>query len=167
VSLSVFLRVHLWGIIGLGLGVDAGAACRPSPRPSAATEKPVMADTVTLSARNPRAVIPLSQARLAGADVLMLSVVKVVNPRMRPVDLAVGVIGRDTTRREEIGHVALFPSNQPGRFTLRVPASVQRLLASSDAEPYSLVVELLPDSAAGGPDERIVTIGGIGGQSGG
>lgn len=158
----LLLRAHLFGLLSLGLGTETSVACRPSPQPKAGTENHAMGDTVTLSDRRPRAEIRLSRLGLAKADVLTLSVTEVHNPRMRPVGLAVGLSSdSDKGKSWEIGHVALFPPDRPGRFTLRVPASVRQLLAHRGQEKQFLTIELLPDSTGGAPDERRVTVGEI------
>jgi hypothetical protein len=152
-----FLRIQALSLLGLAVGTETGAACRQSPQPRAPVESKIMADTITVSAAQPRAHIPLSRTNLKpGAEVLSLSVLKVHNPRLRPVGLAVGLSSDpDSPEFREIGHVALYPPDRPGRFALRVPAPVKPLLGPSQF----LVIQLLPDLTVEGADDRRVTLG--------
>jgi hypothetical protein len=153
-------------VLSMGIllaGTETGAACRPSPQPGPGTGNHFMADTITLSASRPRAQLPLSSLDLQpNADVLTFSVLSVNNPRKLPIGIAVGVgndAGGAKTEFTEIGRVALYPPDQPARFALRVPRSVQDMLARTSGKSSSLVIELVRDSADS--NARQVTIGKI------
>ena len=148
-------------LVILSFAAELSAVCRPSPSTGAGTETRVMPDTVILSAARPEARLPLSAMNLASnVSVLTFSVLSVQNPKKLPLEIALGF--DDGSKREirDIGQIALFPPDQPGRFALRIPAEIQKLLAGRTAEPYFLVISLVAEPVGGG-DGRRVSVGNI------
>jgi hypothetical protein len=153
------VKLVVLALVILTLGGERGAVCRRSPETGAGGVTRSMPDTVTLSAANPEARLPLSLASLvSNASVLTFSVLAVDNPKKLPVEIAVGLGGGGAEATREIGRIALFPPDQPGRFALRIPPEIRKLLAQRTAQTYSLVISLVHDQARG-VDGRQVTIG--------
>lgn len=81
-----------------------------------------------------------------GATALQLSIGSVVNPARTPVSLAVSIVEAGAAPRvHAVGVVSLFPSDQPGRFVLRLPSSWRPPRGDSDAAvpPASVVLSVV------------------------
>jgi hypothetical protein len=116
---------------------------------------------VRLTARAPRAVLPVSAAVVAERPPLLeIRVPEVENQGRTPfaLRLALGTGGQEDEAAEAIvGHVSVHPPERPARFLLRASDAWARL-DPEEGEPVRLLVELLPVQETG-LGELAVTVG--------
>jgi hypothetical protein len=100
---------------------------------------------LTASAPDGELTLPSATAPPAA---LRLAVTGVENPSMQGVAIALRLRLNTPAGRIEraLGAVALFPSNQPGNFTISLPAKVANLVAHA-AGPVRLLVHLQSPTA--------------------
>ena len=84
--------------------------------------------TLTPGAHDGELQLPSALAR---PNALRLSVTGVENPSMQGVAIAVDLRcnGPEGLGDHPLGAIALYPSNQPGKFTILLPAEVTELIA--------------------------------------
>ena len=107
--------------------------------------------TIQLTHAQPRAVMAVQPAVLQRASLLILPITHIANETLTSVSvlayLAWNGEGRDRPARLLLGQISIFPANQPGTFTIRLPSEFHDLLRhSSDLRQRSpsLVLELRP-----------------------
>lgn len=105
---------------------------------------------IHLTHAQPRAVMAVPAAMLQRASLLILRITHITNETLTPVSvhayLAWKGDGRDRPARLLLGQISIFPANQPGTFTIRLPSEFHDLQRSSDVQQRSasLVLELHP-----------------------
>ena len=106
---------------------------------------------IHLTHTQPRAVMAVPAAVLQRASLLILPITQITNETLTPVSvhayLAWNGEGRDRPTRLLLGQISIFPANQTGIFTIRLPSEFHDLLRhSSDLQQrsLSLVLELRP-----------------------
>jgi hypothetical protein len=107
--------------------------------------------TIHLTHTQPRAVMAVSTAELQRASFLILPITQITNETLTPVSVHAYLTWNDERRHRParllLGQISIFPANQPGTFTIRLPQEFQDLLKqSSDFQQRSpsLVLELHP-----------------------
>ena len=115
-------------------------------------------DTLTVSGTQPRDSLRIARGAAAEADVLLFTVADVVNPDRRGVDIAVALQDPDRTSEPvPLGHVALFPVDRGGTFSLRLtPAALELVRTTEDS--LHMLVTLGRDPDATGSDRRSLRI---------
>ncbi len=122
-----------------------------SPSPSAtSTAAPVPSTAATLTAEQPVSSLPVETAVLkSGAEVLEVTITKVVNPSQTPVSvlvsLAVGQKGTSEAQQISVGSFSLYPPDQPGKFLLNAKSALREgpvAYAVANGHPIRLVFEM-------------------------
>lgn len=135
------------GTAGMATLVGALLACaNGSENDAAPALVPVAAQegTVTLSAAEPRAVLPVT-VDLQDVNVLGFAVANVRNTEGSAIRIAAHL--EDATRNVPLGSVALFPVDQGGTFALRVPTEARDLVAGTPPAGVGLVLTLTAEPA--------------------
>lgn len=137
---------------------DGGAPSERSPPPAPAPHEAREAyDSVTLTEARPAGNVTLDAALLE-SPALRYDVVDVRNPDRRELSIAVALRMPGSGEVRPLGAVSLFPPDQGGTFTLRLPDELRREAADADANPV-IVFRMEPTAAAGAT--RSVTITGL------
>ena len=107
--------------------------------------------TIHLTHTQPRAVMAVSTAVLQRASFLILPITQITNETLTPVSVHAYLTWSDPTHHRpaqlSLGQISLYPANQPGTFTIRLPQEFQDLLKQStdfQQRSPSLVLELRP-----------------------
>ena len=87
-----------------------------------------------------------SQKR-AGAEILELTVTKVVNPSMTPVTISVSLVvngdaGTTDSKKVKIGDFTLYPPDRPGKFMLSATPVWFEVSKRSKEAKYKIVVDM-------------------------
>jgi hypothetical protein len=105
--------------------------------------------TIHLTHTQPRAVMAVSTAVLQRASFLILPITQITNETLTPVSVHAYLTWSDLTGHGPaqllLGQISLYPANQPGTFTIRLPQEFQDLLKQSpdfQQRSPSLVLEL-------------------------
>ena len=105
--------------------------------------------TIHLTHTQPRAAMAVSPAVLQRASLLILPVTQITNETLTPVSVHAYLTWSDLTGHGPaqllLGQISLYPANQPGTFTIRLPQEFQDLLKQSpdfQQRSPSLVLEL-------------------------
>jgi hypothetical protein len=86
----------------------------------------------------------------AGDAILQVVVAEVRNPEKAPVSILVTLQDHEkTVAPVDVMRFALFPADQPGRFTGRADQALEQLAARLGARPARLVLAVEFDPAAG------------------
>jgi hypothetical protein len=102
-------------------------------------------ETMRLSAALPSATIQVP-VDLERPDALTFTVSEVRNPAGSAIRITVSLrMQDDTTRSVHLGAVALFPVDQGGTFSLRLPPEASELLARPRRTPVQLQVTLVAE----------------------
>ena len=107
--------------------------------------------TIHLTHTQPRAVMAVSTAVLQRASLLILPITQITNETLTPVSVEAYFTWSVPTghgpARVLLGQISVYPANQPGTFTVRLPREFQDLLKQSpdfQQRSPSLVLELRP-----------------------
>jgi hypothetical protein len=108
--------------------------------------------TIHLTHTQPRAVMAVSTAVLQRASLLILPITQITNETLTPVSVHAYLTwsdpkGSHRPARLLLGQISIYPANQPGTFTIRLPQEFQDLLKQSldfQQRAPSLVLELRP-----------------------
>jgi len=107
--------------------------------------------TIHLTHTQPRAVMAVSIAVLQRASLLILPITQITNETLTPVSVHAyftwSVPTDHRPARLLLGQISVYPANQPGTFTIRLPQEFQDLLKQSpdfQQRSPSLVLELRP-----------------------
>jgi hypothetical protein len=107
--------------------------------------------TIHLTHTQPRAVMAVSIAVLQRASLLILPITRITNETLTPVSVHAyftwSVPTDHRPARLLLGQISVYPANQPGTFTIRLPQEFQDLLKQSpdfQQRSPSLVLELRP-----------------------
>lgn len=107
--------------------------------------------TIHLTHTQPRAVMAVSTAVLQRASLLILPITQITNETLTPVSVHAyftwSVPTDHRPARLLLGQISVYPANQPGTFTIRLPQEFQDLLKQSpdfQQRSPSLVLELRP-----------------------
>jgi hypothetical protein len=155
------------GLPILGALLLASAGCPAvETEPDDAAERPALpahtpvrlADSLRLSADQPWSALSLPAHALAEAQLVYFTIGEVRNPDGQPLGVQAAL--RMADRTEAVGAVALFPVDQGGRFTLRLPPVARQLIARSvaESEGLELLVTMAPERAPALPDRRALLI---------
>jgi hypothetical protein len=137
---------------------DGGRAAVDRPVQEPVTQSSQVPATLIVSGAQTHDTLRIERSAAAEADVVLLTVVDVVNPDRRGIDIEVAIQGPDSAiQRVPLGSIALFPVDQGGTFSLRLPPAALHLLRTGDG-PVNLLVTLAPDPEAGLTDRRSLRI---------
>jgi hypothetical protein len=137
-------------------GCHGRPARQPSPSPTSAG-----AATVTLTADHPTAYV--SQPSRPDATTVRLDIRAIDNPSGQGLAIGVAVEATGTpARRANIGTVSPYPGNQPGVFTLPLPASATQLVRHGTTVLVVTVTAAVPGTPLR-PDVRLSLTAGAAG----
>ena len=104
---------------------------------------------IHLTHAQPLAVMAVPDAVLQRASLLILPITQITNETLTPVSVHAYLTWSDPTHHRpaqlSLGQISLYPANQPGTFTIRLPQEFQDLLKQSpdfQQRSPSLVLEL-------------------------
>ena len=139
-----------WALCFSGANCGSARVQGPQTRESKPAESPAPSVTLTaatLTAEQPIASLPLTARVLtSGAEVLEVTITKVVNPSQTPVSVfvsfSVGEKGTPEARQISLGSFSLYPPDQPGKFLLNAKSAL-REAPISDAIAKGRAVRLV------------------------
>lgn len=133
-------------------GTDCGSAKAPGPQAREATkDESSVVPAVVLTDKQPRSSWGVKADELASdAEVLEVSITKVVNPGMTPVSIFVYLANIEKAKTDEeatmVGNFSLYPPDRPGKFLLSAASAVRKVSSaaakSSQADEVRLVFEM-------------------------
>lgn len=146
-------------LVGPALACSDGTRVDGRPQRDAVVVIGEATDTLTLYADSPRASIPIDAGDVADAELLLVTVAEVVNPDRREIAISVSLEDRADERLGTgvtIGAIALFPVDQGGTFSLRLPSAAATAIRRGGT--LRLVLSLVEAPDAGIPDRRSLRI---------
>lgn len=117
-------------------GANCGSAKVQGPQSRAVkTEEPSASVAARLTAEQPRSSLPVATDVLtSGAEVLEVTITKVVNPALTPITIYVFLTdtekGTTEPRQIPVGNFSLYPPDQPGKFLLDAAAALGKVSLS-------------------------------------
>ena len=132
-------------------GTDCGSAKAPGPQAREVTkDESAVVPAVVLTDKQPNRSLGVKTDELASdAEILEVSITKVVNPGMTPVSIFVYLANTEKGKADGeptvVGNFSLYPPDRPGKFLLSVAPALRKVSSaaksSQDAE-VQLVFEM-------------------------
>ena len=125
-------------------GTACGSAKVQGPQSSMRTDKPA-SPVMTLTQERPNYSLPIKAVggSASDAEILEVSITKVMNRSLTPIEIDVYLSDTETDKAERnrqlIGNFSLYPPDEPGKFLLNVtPALRKILLSDANAQGHDL-----------------------------